>query len=71
MGKEWRETNEEQTDNMHSPNQFHGFSVVQGLKEQFMMRLCGKGTLLTTPGSYQAGNYSSYPLLLRHHFSNF
>eukprot|EP00026_Physarum_polycephalum_P003733 Phypoly_transcript_03747.p1 GENE.Phypoly_transcript_03747~~Phypoly_transcript_03747.p1 ORF type:complete len:611 (+),score=151.66 Phypoly_transcript_03747:440-2272(+) len=45
--------------NAHSPNQFHGFSVVDGLKEQFMMRLCGPGTLLTTPGSYHTGNYSS------------
>lgn len=28
---------------LHSPNQFHGFSVVQGLKEQFMCRALGAG----------------------------
>ncbi len=34
---------------MHSPNQFHGFSVMEGLKEQFMMRLGGEGTSLALP----------------------
>jgi len=36
----------------YSPNQFHGFSVVAGLKEQFMMRSCGSRTKLITPSIY-------------------
>jgi len=36
-----------------SPNQFHGFSVMSGLKEQFMMRLCGENMALPTPGQYK------------------
>ena len=33
-----------------SPNQYHGYSAVHGLKEQFMMRCCGAGAELTSPG---------------------
>jgi len=40
-----------------SPNQFHGFSVVSGLKEQFMMRAGGRGTTLTFPSSYDDTGY--------------
>jgi len=41
------------TDDKFSPNQFHGFSVVSGLKEQFMMRICGKESKIITPSYYE------------------
>jgi len=39
------------TKDTFSPNQFHGFSVVTGLKEQFMMRVSGRENNLFTPGN--------------------
>eukprot|EP01118_Nematostelium_gracile_P003016 TRINITY_DN1345_c0_g1_i1.p2 TRINITY_DN1345_c0_g1~~TRINITY_DN1345_c0_g1_i1.p2 ORF type:complete len:347 (-),score=93.09 TRINITY_DN1345_c0_g1_i1:100-1140(-) len=42
-----------------SPNQFHGFSVVAGLKEQFMLRACGEGTNITTPAEYKIGEQTA------------
>jgi len=33
----------------HTPNQYHGFSVVAGLKEQFMMRIGGKDSKIPFP----------------------
>lgn len=33
----------------HTPNQYHGFSVVSGLKEQFMMRIGGKNSKIPFP----------------------
>src|SRR5690606_37283415 len=41
------------TDDKYSPNQFHGYSEVAGLKEQFMMRACGRGTKLISPKVYE------------------
>ena len=37
-------------DNNRTPNQYHGFSVVDKLKEQFMIRAGGKNAILPTPG---------------------
>eukprot|EP01112_Ceratiomyxa_fruticulosa_P015827 TRINITY_DN470_c0_g1_i4.p1 TRINITY_DN470_c0_g1~~TRINITY_DN470_c0_g1_i4.p1 ORF type:complete len:413 (+),score=81.41 TRINITY_DN470_c0_g1_i4:1941-3179(+) len=39
-------------DTPHSPNQFHGYSRMEGLKEQFMIRAGGKNTTLPLPNSY-------------------
>eukprot|EP00117_Sycon_ciliatum_P017059 scpid78356/ scgid16223/ len=36
----------------HSPNEYHGFARVEGLKEQFMIRIGGDGTDLLYPGAY-------------------
>eukprot|EP01117_Protostelium_nocturnum_P006975 TRINITY_DN2502_c0_g1_i3.p1 TRINITY_DN2502_c0_g1~~TRINITY_DN2502_c0_g1_i3.p1 ORF type:complete len:270 (-),score=94.90 TRINITY_DN2502_c0_g1_i3:55-864(-) len=36
-----------------TPNQYHGYSRLEGLKEQFMIRGCGKGSQLMFPGSYR------------------
>jgi len=36
----------------HSPNQYHGYSLVGNLKEQYMLRLGGAGTSLTAPASF-------------------
>jgi hypothetical protein len=33
----------------HTPNQYHGFSVVAGLKEQFMMRIGGRDSKIPFP----------------------
>ena len=38
-----------------SPNQYHGFSMVDGLKEQWMMRCAGQGNELLTPGAIGNG----------------
>jgi len=35
-----------------SPNQFHGYSQIQGLKEQFMIRHGGHGSQLAFPASF-------------------
>jgi len=39
----------------HSPNQLHGYSEIKGLKEQFMMRLCGEGSDLIFPNTGAGG----------------
>jgi len=39
-------------DSTYSPNQYHGYSRMEGLKEQYMIRLCGEGAKLLLPGSY-------------------
>lgn len=40
----------------NSPNQYHGFSVVGGLKEQFMLRAAGINSDLKTPGTMKKSN---------------
>ncbi|XP_062514336.1 uncharacterized protein LOC134189953 [Corticium candelabrum] len=42
-------------DLLYSPNQYHGYSKMKGLKEQFMVRACGHGMPLLFPGSYPTG----------------
>jgi isopenicillin N synthase-like dioxygenase len=39
-------------DTKYSPNQYHGYSKMKGLKEQFMVRACGDDMPLLFPGTY-------------------
>jgi len=43
----------------YSPNQFHGYSRMQGLKEQYMIRAPGLNAHLYFPGSYPINNTQS------------
>eukprot|EP01119_Soliformovum_irregulare_P000448 TRINITY_DN10309_c0_g1_i2.p1 TRINITY_DN10309_c0_g1~~TRINITY_DN10309_c0_g1_i2.p1 ORF type:complete len:241 (+),score=57.61 TRINITY_DN10309_c0_g1_i2:36-758(+) len=51
-----------------SPNQFHGYSKMEGLKEQYMIRLTGKGSDLCLPGSYNGNpHFGKTAILLYEH----
>ena len=53
---------------VHSPNQFHGYSEVDGLKEQLMLRLGGKGSNLPYPkhlGEVSAQLMAHFDILCR------
>jgi len=55
-----------------TPNQFHGYSRMEGLKEQYMIRAMGKGISLPLPATYnyegkQTDHFGQYALALYEH----
>jgi len=55
----------------YTPNQFHGYSRMEGLKEQYMIRSSGKGANLILPGSYHGSpHFGETALRLYQHLDN-